>query len=104
VFGDDAERLPGLAANWSPTTIKGVTEAPQRRQAALTTVEQLGGRLIGTWLTQGQYDLVRIVDFPDESAAAAFALTMGRSGRLSTETLRGYSPEEADAIFAKLPS
>ena len=82
--------------------IKGVQEAPQRRQRAVERIEQLGGRAIGTWLTQGRYDVVLVVDFPDEASASAFALGTGMAGRLTTETMRAYTPEETDAILAKL--
>jgi uncharacterized protein with GYD domain len=62
----------------------------------------LGGRAIGTWLTQGRYDVVLVADFPDEASASAFALGTGMAGRLTTETMRAYTPEETDAILAKL--
>jgi uncharacterized protein with GYD domain len=84
--------------------IKGVKEAPQRRQRALARIEELGGRAIGTWLTLGRYDIVLAADFPDETSASAFALGTGMAGRLTTETMRAYTPEETDAILAKLPS
>jgi uncharacterized protein with GYD domain len=45
----------------------------------------------------------RIADFPDEASASAFALGTGMAGRLTTETMRAYSAEETDAIFARLP-
>ncbi len=83
--------------------IKGIKEGPQRRQRAREFVEQFGGRVIGSWLTQGRYDVVWVADFPDESAAAVFALATGMAGTLTTETLRAYTPEETDAIIAKLP-
>jgi uncharacterized protein with GYD domain len=83
--------------------IKGVKEGPQRRERAREVIAQLGGRVIGNWLTQGRYDVVWIAEFPDEASASAFALGTGMAGRLTTETLRAYSPEETEAIIAKLP-
>jgi uncharacterized protein with GYD domain len=84
--------------------IKGIKEAPQRRQRAREVMEQLGGRPIGNWLTQGRYDVVWVADFPDDTSASTFALATGMAGRLTTETLRAYTAEETDAIFARLPS
>ena len=83
--------------------IKGVKEGPKRRQRTREVIEQLGGRVVGNWLTQGRYDVVWVAEFPDEAAASAFALGTGMAGRLTTETLRAYTAEETDAIFAKLP-
>src|SRR5438874_11411113 len=84
--------------------IKGIKEAPQRRQRAREIMEQLGGRPIGNWLTQGRYDVVWVADFPDDTSASTFALATGMAGRLTTETLRAYTAEETDAIFARLPT
>jgi len=84
--------------------IKGVKEGPQRRQRAREVIEQLGGRAIGNWLTQGRYDVIWIAEFPDEASASAFALSTGMAGRLTTETLRAYTPKETEPIFAKLPA
>jgi uncharacterized protein with GYD domain len=92
-----------LLCKFTAEGIKGVKEGPQRRQRAREAIEQLGGRVIGNWLTQGRYDVVWIADFPDEAAASAFALGTGMAGRLTTETMRAYTAEETDAIIAKLP-
>jgi uncharacterized protein with GYD domain len=84
--------------------IKGVKEGPQCRERARALIEQLGGRALGNWLTQGRYDVVWLAEFPDEVSASSFAVATGMAGRLTTETLRAYTPEETEAIFAKLPS
>jgi uncharacterized protein with GYD domain len=84
--------------------IKGVKEGPQRRQRARERIAELGGKVIGNWLTQGRYDVIWIAEFPDDASASAFALGTGMAGRLTTETMRAYTAEETDAIFAKLSS
>ena len=83
--------------------IKGIKERPQRRQRSREAIQRLGGRPLGSWLAQGRYDLVLLAEFPDEKAALAFALEIGMAGRLTTETLRAFTPEESDPIVASLP-
>jgi uncharacterized protein with GYD domain len=83
--------------------MKGMREGPQRRQRARDAIERLGGRSIGSWLTQGRYDLVLLVELPDEKAALSFALETGMAGRLTTETLRAFTPDESDPIVTSLP-
>lgn len=84
---------------FTPEGIRGIQEAAQRRQRGREAIERLGGRVIGNWATQGRYDVVWIADFPDEASASAFALGTGAAGRLSTETMRAFTPEEMDAIL-----
>ena len=82
--------------------IRGIREGPQRRAAARERIEGLGGRLLTVYNTQGQYDLVLTVEFPDEYAATAFLLQTGEQGNLRTQTLRAFSPEEMDQVRARM--
>ncbi len=76
-------------------------EGPARARRA---IEQLGGRAIGSYVTMGRYDVVWVVELPDEQAAASFALGAGMAGNLTTETLRAFSPDEVREIVANLPT
>ena len=58
--------------------------------------------MLSTYVTQGHYDLVLTVEFPDEAAAAAFLVQTGEQGNVRTETLRAFTPEEMDQIRAKM--
>ena len=44
--------------------------------------ESLGGKLLGFWLSFGEYDFVGVVELPDAASAAAFAMGTGSSGAL----------------------
>lgn len=82
--------------------IKTIRQGPQRRQAARERIERLGGRMLSVYNTQGRYDLVTTVEFPDELTAAAFLLQTGEGGMLRTETLRAFPPEEMEQVRAKM--
>lgn len=51
---------------------------------------------------QGRYDLVGIIEAPDDETAAAVGLRAGMVGAVRTETLRAYDAEEMGRILAKL--
>jgi uncharacterized protein with GYD domain len=54
---------------------------PQDRSAAVAkTVDKLGGKITGFWLSFGNHDLVGIVEFPDNAAAAAFSMAVAAGG------------------------
>ena len=44
------------------------------------TVEKLGGRLEQAYYTFGEYDVIGIAQFPDNTSAAAFALAASAGG------------------------
>jgi uncharacterized protein with GYD domain len=48
------------------------------------SVEQLGGKIVDAYYTFGEYDLVVILDMPDNVSAAAFALAVAGGGAAKT--------------------
>jgi uncharacterized protein with GYD domain len=91
-----------VLAKYTDQGIRTVREGPQRREAARQRIERLGGRMLSVYTTQGRYDLVLTLEFPDEAAATAFLLETGEQGNLRTETLRALTPEEMDQARGKL--
>jgi uncharacterized protein with GYD domain len=82
--------------------IKAVKDHPKRREAAAKGIEAMGGKLLHTYLTMGRYDVVAVVDLPDDDAAAKFALITGRQGNVSTETMRAFDEGEFDRLLNSL--
>jgi uncharacterized protein with GYD domain len=91
-----------VLATYTDQGIRTVREGPQRREAARQRIERLGGRMLSVYTTQGQYDLVLTLEFPEEAAATAFLLETGEQGNLRTETLRAFTPEEMDQVRGKM--
>jgi len=50
----------------------------------------------------GRYDVVMILDAPDDEAVAKFALQTGMRGNLSTETMRAFGEAESEALLGAL--
>jgi uncharacterized protein with GYD domain len=91
-----------VLATYTDQGIRTNREGPQRRQAARERAERLGGRLLSAYVTQGHYDVVVTVEFPDELSAAAFLLETGEQGNVRTETLRAFTPEEMEQVRGKM--
>lgn len=86
-------------------TEQGITaldESPERTAHAREMVESLGGTWRDFFVTMGQYDGVVIADFPDEETAAQAALTLGKSGNVTTETLRAFDLEEFRGLVERV--
>ena len=52
--------------------------------------------------TQGRYDIVTVVEAPDELSATALNLSLGALGNIRTELLRAFSSEDMMKIVAKM--
>ncbi len=51
----------------------------------------------------GHYDLVSVVEAPDDETMAKIALSLGSQGNIRTETLRAFTEDEYREIIAGLP-
>ncbi len=65
-------------------------------------IDERGGRLIGVYVTLGRYDVVEIFEAPDDDTAAEILLKLQRHGAEHTETLRGFTREQAEEIIRRL--
>ena len=61
--------------------------------------EAAGFEVLGHFWTQGQYDLVTIVEAPSEEAMVNGSFNIARSGNVSSETLRAFTDDEMQRII-----
>ena len=87
--------------NWTDEGISNVRETIQRADSAAELAQQHGGSLQTYW-TVGPYDLVGILDAPDDESATSFLLQIGMRGHVRTTTLRAYNREEMSGIIQSL--
>jgi uncharacterized protein with GYD domain len=52
--------------------------------------------------TVGPYDIVTVIEAPDEESLTAFLLELGSWGNIRTTTLRAYNREEMSGILQRL--
>jgi len=60
---------------------KALVANPQNRiEAVRPAIEKLGGKIEAAWFSFGDYDVVVIVDLPDNVSAAAIAMAFAAGG------------------------
>ena len=82
---------------------KGLKEAPKRVEDALKVFDQMGGKLIGFYATQGEYDYIGIGEASSDENATAFSLALSSLGNVRTTTLRAFTIKEFAEMVKKLP-
>ena len=97
--------MPGYICyyKWTQQGIKDIKGAPDRIKQAKAAAEKAGIRLVGVWITFGRYDMVSVVDAPDDYTTASMALWMGSLGNVTTETVRALSEDEFAQVVQRLP-
>lgn len=81
---------------------ESIKNAHQGRLAGKKAAKALGIKWKQQYLTMGQYDIVTIVEAPDDQTMATFALLGGASGSFKIETLRAFTETEADQLLKSL--
>ncbi|MBW8057578.1 MAG: GYD domain-containing protein [candidate division NC10 bacterium] len=76
--------------------IKGTTK---RADAFRNLAKKMGVRVKEIYWTMGQYDVVTIIDAPDDATATRVLLAAGSMGNVQTETLRAYTQNEVARIL-----
>jgi uncharacterized protein with GYD domain len=88
--------------NWTEQGIRNVKDTAKRAKAARELWEKQGGRFIGIWWTQGQYDGVVVHEAPDDETATRLLMALARQGNIRTSTLRAFGEEDIDRIVQGL--
>jgi uncharacterized protein with GYD domain len=89
--------------NWTEQGIKNVKQSPARIQSNIKAAEAAGGKVLGVYVTMGQYDLVVISEAPNDESISASLLAQGMSGNVRSTTLKAFTVEQFAEILKKLP-
>ena len=91
-----------VLVNWTDQGIKNVKDTVKRAKSFGGALEKAGGKSLGVYYTTGRYDIVAIVEAPNDEAIASVLYSTGSQGNIRTETLKAFSVAEANNIIEKL--
>ena len=91
-----------VLGNFTDQGIRTIKDTPKRVAAVKEIGKKHGVSVIQMYWTLGQYDLVAVMDAPDDTAITAFGLSVGKIGNVRTQTLRAYSADDMKGILAKV--
>jgi uncharacterized protein with GYD domain len=92
-----------IQASYTADGLKGLQKdkASGRKAAVASAIESLGGKLEATYYCFGEYDVLVIVDLPNNIAASSLSLSVSASGLVRTKTTPLLTVEEVDKALAK---
>lgn len=87
---------------YTQDALKGMVVKPEDRAEAVSRLlAKAGGRLIGYYMTFGEYDFLVIAEAPSETQMAAVLLAAGsRGGVTGLRTMLAMTSVEAKGAFA----
>lgn len=88
-----------LLSKWTDLGHREVATLPDRVTEVTKNLEEMGGKVLGFYLTMGQYDQVALIEAPDDEVAAKYAVFLAGRGYIISETLRCFSMKEMRGLI-----
>jgi len=89
--------------NWTDQGIRNVKDTVKRARAARQAFEGMGVQMREIYWAIGPYDIVSMVEAPDDETATKAGLALGMQGNGRTITLRVFDEREMEGILKGLP-
>jgi uncharacterized protein with GYD domain len=87
---------------WTQQGASRLKDSPSRLDAGREAFKKLGAEIKDVYLTLGRYDLVCMIEAPDDETAAKALLSLGSQGNVHTETLKAFSEDQYRKIIGSL--
>ena len=90
-----------ILMNWTDQGARADRDAVRRRDRADALAEKYGARIEQTYWTMGHYDIVAVIEAPDDESVSAMMLDLTAEGNLRTSTLRAFDHDQMQAIIQR---
>ena len=91
-----------VLANFTDQGVRNVKDSTKRADTFKELAKSQGASVKDIYWTLGRYDIVALVDAPDDTVVTALGLTLAKAGNVRTQTLRAFSQAEMGAILNKV--
>ena len=91
-----------IQSQWTDQGIRNVKESAKRLDLGKKKLKEMGGEIKAFYLTTGSYDMLAVVDVPNDAILAAHLLWLGSQGNLRTQTVKAFTEDEFRKIVGEL--
>jgi uncharacterized protein with GYD domain len=91
-----------IQSQWTDQGIRSVKESAKRLELGKKKLKEMGGEIKAFYMTTGAYDMLAVVEVPNDEVLAAHLLWLGSQGNLRTQTVRAFTEEEHRKIVDRL--
>ncbi|MFL6351744.1 MAG: GYD domain-containing protein [Bryobacteraceae bacterium] len=91
-----------VLSKWTPQGMQNVKQSATRLDAGRKEYEAAGVKLKDFYMLTGQYDMLAIVEAPDDVTLAKAILSSISHGSITTQTYRAFTEDEYRQIIGRL--
>jgi uncharacterized protein with GYD domain len=89
-------------SNFTEKGLNAVKDSVKRADAFKKMAQDHGVTVKELIWTQGAYDIVSVIEAPDDETASALALSLAKLGNVRGQTLRGFAAAEMQKILDRV--
>jgi uncharacterized protein with GYD domain len=82
--------------------IRNVKDTTKRAAALKESAKKVGASVTSVYWTLGAFDVVTIVEAPDDQSIAALLFSIGSLGNVRTQSLKAFEADEIERVRGKL--
>lgn len=91
-----------VLANFTDQGIRTIKSTVQRAVHVAEMARTFGCEMKDVFWTLGTFNVITIIEAPDEQSLTAFGFALGSAGNIRTQTLRAFRKDEVGAIIGKM--
>ncbi len=91
-----------VLGSFSDQGIRAVKDTAKRAKAFRDLAKSMGGNIKDIFWTLGKFDVVTIMEAPNDETAAAIMMKAGSLGNMKSQTLRAFSENEITSVLSKV--
>jgi len=90
-----------ILMSWTDQGVMADRDTVGRREHADALAEKYGARIAHTYWTMGHYDIVAVIEAPDDESITALMFELTAEGNVRTNTLRAFDHDQMQAIVQR---
>jgi uncharacterized protein with GYD domain len=87
---------------WTQQGAANVKDSPKRLDAGREAFKKIGVEIKDTYLLMGRYDLLCVIEGPDDDTVARALLSLGSQGNVQTETMKAWNEDQYRKITGSI--
>jgi len=91
-----------ILGNFTDQGIRGIKDTTKRAKVFKDLAKDMGGSIKDIYWTLGSYDIVLLMEAPDDETVAAILMKVGSFGNLKSQTLRAFNEAEINSLISRL--
>ena len=91
-----------VLGNFTDQGIRSVKDTTKRANAFKDAAKKFGASVQNVYWTLGRYDVMTVIDAPDDESITALLFSLGSQGNIRTQSLKAFEANEIERILGKI--